>query len=79
ELSLLGFGGTWRQSAFSQRLTSVTVDEEQLGRQAVKLLGEMRHGERPLNDVTDIFIPLGLSAGETLGLNAREPDPVRER
>jgi GntR family transcriptional regulator of arabinose operon len=79
ELSLLGFGGTWRQSAFSQRLTSVTVDEEQLGRQAVKLLGEMRHGERPLNDVTDIFIPLGLSAGETLGLNAREPDPVRKR
>ena len=67
EMSLIGFGGSWREGAITRRLTSVTVDEEELGRQAVKLLAEMRHHERPLNDGSEILLPLALSDGETLG------------
>lgn len=69
DISLIGFGGTFRPSALAKRLTSVTVDEEELGRMAVKLLGEMRRGNRRLNDVTEIFMPLTVSNGETLGRN----------
>ena len=67
DLSLFSFGGTWREGAITRRLTSVTVDEEELGRRTVQLLHEMRVHERPLDDSTEILIPLGLSAGETLG------------
>jgi GntR family transcriptional regulator of arabinose operon len=67
EISVVGFGGSWREGAITRRLTSVTVDEEELGRQAAKLLSEMRYRDRPINDVTDILLPLNMSDGETLG------------
>lgn len=71
QMSLVGFGGSWREGAIMRRLTSVTVDEEELGRQSVNLLNEMRSEKRPLNDMTEITLPLRLSEGETLG-----PAPV---
>jgi GntR family transcriptional regulator, arabinose operon transcriptional repressor len=67
EISLVGFGGTWREGALARRLTSVAVDEEELGRKAVGLLAEMRRRERPFKDMTELLLPLGLSQGETLG------------
>ena len=67
EMSLIGFGGTWREGAITRRLTSVAVDEEELGRSAVTLLDEMRRRERPLNDVMEVIMPLSLTEGETLG------------
>ncbi|HKI70471.1 MAG TPA: substrate-binding domain-containing protein, partial [Verrucomicrobiae bacterium] len=67
EISLVGFGGTWREGAITRRLTSVAVDEEELGRSAVRLLDEMRRRQRPLNDVTETIMPLNLTDGETLG------------
>jgi DNA-binding LacI/PurR family transcriptional regulator len=66
EVSLVGFGGRWRESSIARRLVSVTVDEEELARQAVKLLDEMRRRERPLDDTSEVMMPLELSAGETL-------------
>lgn len=68
EISLVGFGGAWREGAITRRLTSVMVDEEEVGRQAVRLLHEIRVRERPLDDGTEILLPLSLSGGETLGL-----------
>ncbi len=67
ELSIVGFGGAWREGAITRRLTSVTVDEEELARRAVQLLEEMRNRERPLNDMTEILMAVSLSNGETLG------------
>lgn len=67
DVSLVGFGGTWREGALTRRLVSVTVDEEDLGRRAAQLLHEMRMRERPLDDGTEILLPLSLSDGETLG------------
>ena len=67
QVSLMGFGGTWREGAIARRLTSVAVDEEELGRHAAKLLDEMRRRVRPLDDVTEVVLPLSITAGETLG------------
>lgn len=74
-VSLVGFGGTWREGAIMRRLTSVAVDEEDLGRQAAKLLDEMRRRERPLDDPTEVVLPVSLTAGETLG---PAPKPKRK-
>ncbi|MDY0165349.1 MAG: GntR family transcriptional regulator [Thermoguttaceae bacterium] len=66
DVSLLGFGGAWREGALTRRLSSVVVDELATGRQAVSLLNDMRRGMRPLDDNTDFVMELGVSDGETL-------------
>jgi GntR family transcriptional regulator, arabinose operon transcriptional repressor len=67
DVSLLGFGGKWREGAITQHLTSVVVDEIATGQQAVALLHAMRSGLRPIDDDTRITMELSLSEGETLG------------
>ncbi len=67
DISLLGFGGTWRHSPMQHTLTSVAIDEAKLGSLAVKLLNEMRNGKRPLDDNEEIVLPLSLTDGSTLG------------
>ena len=66
DVSLLGFGGAWREGALTRRLNSVVVDELETGRQAVSLLSEMRRGLRPLDDSSEFVMELSLSDGETL-------------
>ncbi len=66
DVSIVSFGGRWREGAIARRLVSVTVDEEQLAAQTVKLLDEMRHKIRALDDATELLMQLELSAGETL-------------
>jgi DNA-binding LacI/PurR family transcriptional regulator len=66
-MSLIGFCGSRRDGAMMKRLTSVTVDEAQMGRQAAALLDQMRRGELPLEHEETHLIPLGLSEGESLG------------
>ncbi len=67
EVSLISFGGKRRDSAILQQLTSVVVDEEEIGRRAATLLGEMSAGQRPLDDEEEIVMPLSLYKGATLG------------
>jgi DNA-binding LacI/PurR family transcriptional regulator len=67
QMSLVSFGGSWREGAILRRLTSVTVNEEEIGRRSVQLLNEMRCHKRPLGDTTEITLPLRLNEGETLG------------
>jgi GntR family transcriptional regulator, arabinose operon transcriptional repressor len=66
DISLVGEGGTCRESAITRRLTSVVVDEVAMGRRAVELLHEMRHGDRPIDDNEEFVLPLTLYEGETL-------------
>jgi GntR family transcriptional regulator, arabinose operon transcriptional repressor len=66
DVSLIGFGGVHRQGAFVRRLTSVTIDEQEMGFRAVDLLHRMRTRELPLEHDEIQEMPLGLSAGETL-------------
>ena len=67
DISLIGFGGVTRGTAILRCITSVTVDETQIGHRAVELLDRMRRHELPL-DHNEIFVmPIGLSDGQTLG------------
>jgi len=67
DVSLVGVGGTWRQGAITSRLTSITIDEVELGRRAAQILQEMCEGTRPLDDAEKTFVPTGLAEGQTVG------------
>lgn len=66
DVSLLGFGGARRQGALARQLTSITIDEDRLGREAVELLDEMRRGQLPIESNDTRLIPLGISNGTSL-------------
>jgi DNA-binding LacI/PurR family transcriptional regulator len=67
DLSLLYFGSTWRETALANRITCLAVDEPAIGATAVRLLHEMRTGQRPLDDNEQIVFPISVCPGETLG------------
>ncbi len=66
DVSLLGFGGAWREGAIMKRLTSIVLDEIATGNRAVALLHEMRSGLRPIEDNTEITLDLTVYQGKTL-------------
>lgn len=66
DITLIGFGGAWREGAMTRRLSSVTVDETDVGRQALALLDRMSRGELPIDHEETLTLPLGFSRGETL-------------
>ena len=75
EISVVGFGGRIRASPSLRQITSVTVDETEIGRQAVELLDRMRRHALPLDHHETIVIPISLSEGQTLGPAPRDrPD-----
>ncbi|MBN1909174.1 MAG: GntR family transcriptional regulator [Pirellulales bacterium] len=67
DISLVGVGGTWRHGAITSRLTSITIDEEEVGRRAAEILHEIGEGIRPFFDDERIPVSLGLSDGQTVG------------
>jgi GntR family transcriptional regulator, arabinose operon transcriptional repressor len=71
DVSLIGFGGAWREGALARRLTSVVLDEIETGRQAVALLHEIRRGDRAIDDNEEVVLQLTLSEGETLTAPAK--------
>jgi LacI family transcriptional regulator len=76
-LSLIGFGDCHeRTGVFRSRLTSVAVNEFDLGAHAVRVLREMRAGERPMDSDEIIFMPLTLVEGNTLGEAPKQPTKV---
>lgn len=66
EMSLIGFGPNHRSSPLRSKLTSVTVNEYELGKQAAQLLLTMRSGREPLEQEKDFPVPATLMIGETL-------------
>lgn len=74
DVSLLGVGGTRRHGALTQQLTSITIDEVRMGREAIELLEQMRMGKLPLDNNEIRAMTIGISDGQTL---AGPPDPVR--
>jgi DNA-binding LacI/PurR family transcriptional regulator len=76
DVSLLGFGGAWRDGALRRRMTSVVIDEIATGQKAVSLLHDMRCGNRPIYDNAEIILDLGLSDGETLSSPPQTEVPV---
>jgi DNA-binding LacI/PurR family transcriptional regulator len=67
EMSLVGFGGARRDGAINSRLTSVVMDEAEVGRRAVALLQRMQQNEIPLHRDEETLMPLTWAEGRTLG------------
>lgn len=78
DLSVIHFGGTWRNGPLAERLACVAVDEHQIGLRAGRLLSEMRAGKRALDDSEKIRLPVLLMPGETLGSARTSPRIVSD-
>ena len=68
DLSIIGFGCAYRKGVVSNRMATITVDEVDMGRRAVSLIGQMQAGEQPLDSAETVFMPMGFSEGHTLGV-----------
>jgi DNA-binding LacI/PurR family transcriptional regulator len=66
DLSLIYFGGTWRDHGIAQRISCVAVDEHGIGARAAELLHEMRSGKRAIDNDERIVFPLTVWPGETV-------------
>jgi GntR family transcriptional regulator, arabinose operon transcriptional repressor len=68
DMSVMGFGDCWNRNVIMPvKLKSVTVDEWRLGQIAFETLRQIRQGQRALDDQEDIWMPLELSDGESVG------------
>ena len=67
DLSLIYFGGTWRDHGLAQRISCIAVNEHEVGARAADLLHEMRSGLRPLENNERIEFPVTMLPGETVG------------
>jgi GntR family transcriptional regulator, arabinose operon transcriptional repressor len=68
QISLVGFGDCWNRNVIMPvKLTSVTVDEWRLGQIAFETLRQIQQGQRAMDDDEDLWMPLELSDGESLG------------
>jgi GntR family transcriptional regulator of arabinose operon len=66
ELSIIGFGPTFRDGPIREGLAVVAVDESEVGMQATRMLAEMIDGRRPIDDDEEITLPLAVLRGKTL-------------
>lgn len=66
DVSIIGFGDIHRDTIFRKHLTSVVVDELELGRRAARLLCEMSAGEKPIEYSERHIMELQLHRGRTL-------------
>ncbi|UUO04538.1 LacI family transcriptional regulator [Blastopirellula sp. J2-11] len=67
DVSVVGFGGTFRGGGLASQLASVTVDEIGLGTQAVELLTMMRRGEVAIDANESRQLAVSFRNGGTLG------------
>lgn len=67
DVSLIGFGDSYREGPITKRIASVVVDEAHAGAMAVDLFLEMRRGSRMLQDAEQFMMPPSFAEGETLG------------
>ena len=74
DISVITFGSLWRLGGINQRLATVAVDEDEVGRVAVDILDEIARKERRIDDATRTVIPLHFHRGETLS-----PPPKAKR
>lgn len=66
DLSVVGFGNSQRDTVFRQAITSVVVDEYQLGRTASHILSEIKAGKRPIDDNETIIFDVSMYPGSTV-------------
>ena len=72
DCSIMGFGSSQdRSGVFRSRLTSIAVNEFDVGARAARVLHEMRSDQRPLDSDAVIYNPLTLFEGDTVAAPAK--------
>jgi len=66
DLSIIGFGDVHRDTVFRKQLTSVALDELELGRKAAGLLCQMCNGDKAVECDDTYYMQLDLFRGNTL-------------
>lgn len=72
DLSIIGFGPTFRDGPVRAGLAAVVVDEVRLGHRAARILSEIEEGRRPPDDEQEILLPARVLRGQSLGPAAAE-------
>jgi len=67
DLSIIGFGNSNRDTFFRKSLTSITINEYELGTRAAKILCEINAGKRSINDNHVYVMDLSVCSGATVG------------
>lgn len=67
DISIIGFGPTFRDGPFRAGLAAVVVDEVKLGCKAANILSELSSGRRPADDAEEVLLPLEVVRGRSLG------------
>ena len=76
DLSIVTFGGKWRDGAIRERLACFTVDEVEMGHRAAELLDDIHAGRRAPDGQEQIMIPLEFAGGRSLA-SAADGDTER--
>lgn len=67
DLSIIGFGPTFRDGPMRAGLAAVVVDEVKLGHRAARILSEIGDGRRRQDDEQEILLPVKVLPGQSLG------------
>ncbi len=66
DLSIVAFGGKWREGSIREQLATVAVDEVELGRIAARVLGGLEANQEMLEQYRQTVLPLEFIAGRSL-------------
>ena len=66
DVSLIGFGSSLRLTSLRSKLTSVTVNEYEIGREAARMLFRIREGQEPIDQAREICVVAELTLGDTV-------------
>lgn len=67
DLSIVGFGGKWREGPIREQLAAVTIDEVELGREAARLLNRLQADQSAFGQQRQVVMPLEFVPGRSLG------------
>ncbi|MCC7086661.1 MAG: GntR family transcriptional regulator [Pirellulales bacterium] len=66
DLSIVAFGGKWREGSIREQLASVAIDEVELGRRAAKVLGRLQANRSSWSQEQKMVMPLEFIEGRSL-------------
>jgi DNA-binding LacI/PurR family transcriptional regulator len=83
DVSIVAFGGKWREGPIYEQLAAVTVDEVELGREAARMLSGFPVGHSAWGQRREYLLPLEFVAGRSLAPPAGQKmksvnEPVHE-
>ncbi len=66
DLSIVAFGGKWREGSIREQLAAVVIDEVELGRRAAKVLDDLQGNPSAQVEYKQMIMPLEFTASRSL-------------